>query len=260
MKNRVMWRAVTIPLLLWLSPICSSSTSAANISFSDAESPNMDSIAARIAEKLVKTGNKVVAVSHFHAEKSTDSRGYGAKLSEQLSAALTRANAGIQVIDNERLIRALEEKKWIRTAGQTIEISLTLTNTADDKKIAEFKAKLPALPPSESSPDTPVRDPVTQVYLAMAGGVTSPQCKYCPQPEFSPEARSKKITKAKSMLRLTVRADGRATDIRLVRAAGYGLDENAAHAVETWQFVPGRLPDGTAVPTRVDIEVTFEIR
>jgi hypothetical protein len=234
----------------------------------------MDSIAARKPEKLVKTGNKIVAVSHFHAEKSTDSRGYGAKLSEQLSAALTKTNAGIQVFDNERLTRALEEKKWMaidlhdplvfrsianaegihvaidghyKTVGQTIEISLTLTNTADDKKIAEFKTKLPALQPSESSPDTPVRDPVTQVYLAIAGGVASPQCKYCPQPEFSPEARAKKVSKAKSVLRVTVRADGRAADIRLVRPAGYGLDENATHVLQTCRFVPGHLPDGTAV-------------
>ena len=38
------------------------------------------------------------------------------------------------------------------TSGQTMEVSLTLTNTADDKKIAEFKAKLPAPRPPVSSP------------------------------------------------------------------------------------------------------------
>ncbi len=247
----------------------------------------MDSLAARIADKLIKTGNKLVAVRPFHAEKTMDSRGYGLKLSEQLSAALTGTNTGMQVFDNARLIRALEEKKWMaidfedplvfrsiansegvhvaisghyKIQGQTIEILLTLTNTADDKKIAEFKTKLPKPQSLETSPDTPVRDPVTRVYLALFGGVTPPLCKYCPQPGFSPEARASKVSKAKSVLRLTVCADGGATDIRLVRAAGYGLDENAAHAVETWQFVPGHLPDGTAVPTRVDIEVTFELR
>ena len=289
MANRVILRAVLFTLLLSVPLIHGSATSTRpeNISFSEADSANMNSIAARIADKLIKTGNKLVAVRQFHAEKTMDSRGYGLQLSEQLSAALIRTNTGIQVFDNARLIRALEEKKWMaidledslvfrsiansegvhvaisghyKTQGQTIEVLLTLTNTADDKKIAEFKTKLPALQPFETPSDAPVRDPVTGVYMALLGGVTSPQCKYCPQPGFSPEARANKVSKAKSILRLTVRADGGATDIRLVRAAGYGLDENAAHAVETWQFVPGHLPDGTAVPTRVDIEVTFELR
>jgi TonB family protein len=147
-----------------------------------------------------------------------------------------------------------------KTQGKIIEVLLTLTDTANDKRIAEFKTQLPRPQPFETSSDTPIRDPVTHVYLALAGGVTAPQCKYCPEPGFSPEARADKVSKAKSILRLTVRADGGATDIRLVRAAGHGLDENAAHAVEAWQFVPGHLPDGTAVPIRVDIEVTFELR
>ena len=203
MMARVLLYAAVNPFLFGLSPIRSSATLAgpADSSFLDTELPNMDSVAARIAEKLVKTKNTVVAVSDFHAEKSADSHGYGAKLSAQLSAALTKTNAGIQVFDNGRLARALEEKKWMaidlhdplvfrstanaegvhvaidgryKTAGQSIEVSLTLTNTADDKKVAEFKIKLPAPQKSESSPDTPVRDPITQVYLAIAGGVTSP--------------------------------------------------------------------------------------
>ena len=59
------------------------------------------------------------------------------------------------------------------------------------------------------------------------------------------------------MLRVTVRADGRVADIRLLRSAGYGLDENAEHALHSWQLVPCHLPDGTAVPGRVEVEVNF---
>ena len=81
MMTRVMLRALLIPLLLGLSPIRNGVTSDGpeNISFSDTESPTMDSIAARVAEKLVKTGNKLVAISQFHGDKTTDSHGYGTK-------------------------------------------------------------------------------------------------------------------------------------------------------------------------------------
>jgi Gram-negative bacterial TonB protein C-terminal len=288
MTTRMTLRAfagVLIPMLLGLFLIRTRAASPdpENFSFSD-ESPNIDSLAARIAEKLVKTGNKLVAVGHVHGDKTTDTRAYGLKLSEQLSVALASSNAGIQVFDNARLIHALEEKKWMaidlddplvfrsianaegvrvaigghyKTSGQTIEISLTLTNTADDKKIAEIKAKLPATEATGSLPDTPVRDPVTQVYLPGVGGVTSPQCKYCPQPDFSPEARSKGVSYVKSVFHVTVRANGRVADIRRVRSAGYGLEENATHVLQTWQLVPCHLPDGTAVPARVDVEFNF---
>jgi TonB family protein len=281
--------AVLISILLGLSPARTRGTTGAqeNIPSTGTELPDMDFLAARIAEKLVKTGNKVVAVAQFHGQNTTDSWTLGLELSEQLAIALTRASGGIQVFDNARLIKALEGRKWMaidignsqvfgliahtegvqaavggkyKILGEFIELSITVTNAKNERKIAEFKVKIPATQAAETPPDNPVRDPVTQVFLAGVGGVTSPQCKYCPAPEFSPEAREKSVSKAQTVLLVTVRADGRATDVRVVRPAGYGLDESAAQAVRTWQFTAGHLGNGAPVPTRVDIEVTFERR
>lgn len=280
--------AVLISMLFGLSPVRTRAAAIAqeNITAADAEQPEIDLLATRIAEKLVKTKNKIVAVGQFYGQKPNP-RALGLKLSDQLRSALARTGADIQVFDNARLIGALQDRKWMaididdsmvfrsianalgvqaaiggtyKMADGYIEPSITITNTADGNQIAEFKTKIPASREATTLPDTPIRDPVTQVYLAVVGVVTPPGCKYCPQPEFSPEARAKKVSKAAAMLRVTVRADGRATDIRLVRPAGYGLDQNAAEAIQEWQFVPGHLPDGTAVPTRVNIEVTFERR
>jgi len=90
--------------------------------------------------------------------------------------------------------------------------------------------------------------------------VTPPGCKYCPAPEFSPEARAKKVSKAKSVLRVTVRAMV-APPILGWSGQQVTVWMKTPHMCwQTWQFVPGHLPDGTAVPTRVDIEVTFELR
>ena len=89
------------------------------------------------------------------------------------------------------------------------------------------------------------------------GGVTAPTCKYCPNPEFSSEARQKNIREAKNVFHLTVRSDGRPADIRLVQPAGYGLDENSLAALQKWQFSPAHLPNGTPVSSRIDVEVAF---
>lgn len=279
--------AVLASILLYLSPACVHAAASAqqNASPTSTESPEMDLLAARIAEKLVKTRIKITAIRRFHGRK-TDSQAIGLKLSEQLSLALTRNKAGIQVFDHSRLISALEDKKWMaidaddhavfnsianavgvqaaiggsyKISAEFIELEITIRNTGDDKKIAEFKVQLRASGTTTTPTDTLVRDPLTQVYLP-TGGVTSPQCKDCPEPEFSPEAREKRVSKAQSLIRITVLADGRAADIRIIKPAGYGLDENAVQAIQTWQFIPGHLPKGTAVATRVTAEVTFERR
>jgi hypothetical protein len=165
--------AVLISILLGLSPARTRGTTGAqeNIPSTGTELPDMQFLAARIAEKLVKTGNKVVAVGQFHGQNTTDSWTLGLKLSEQLAIALTRASGGIQVFDKARLIKALEDRKRMtidignsqvfgliahtegvqaavgvkyKILGEFIELSITVTNTKNEKKIAEFIVKIPA--------------------------------------------------------------------------------------------------------------------
>ena len=48
------------------------------------------------------------------------------------------------------------------------------------------------------------------------------------------------------------------TPFSLEKIGGYhGLDENALAALQHWQFAPARLPDGTLVSSRIDIEIKF---
>src|ERR1700674_531214 len=57
-----------------------------------------------------------------------------------------------------------------------------------------------------------------------SAGVTWPKCAYCPDPQYSDEAREAKLKGAVTLLVL-VGADGRASQIRIVRGIGLGLDE-----------------------------------
>ena len=91
------------------------------------------------------------------------------------------------------------------------------------------------------------------------GGVTVPACVYCPNPNYTDEARVAKFN-GTVILQVVVTAEGRAENISVVRKAGYGLEQNAMETVRTWQFRPAKGPDGNPVSTIVPIEVTFRLK
>jgi protein TonB len=55
-----------------------------------------------------------------------------------------------------------------------------------------------------------------------------------------------------------VDASGMPRELRIVRAAGLGLDERALEAVKTWRFEPGHK-DGRPVATQINVEVDFHL-
>jgi outer membrane biosynthesis protein TonB len=91
-------------------------------------------------------------------------------------------------------------------------------------------------------------------------GVVAPKLKSAPLAKFSNEARhadsKDHFDGFKSVIGFVVGADGRAEDICLVTAAGYGLDANAAKAVRLYRFDPA-TKDGQPVRWRTAAEVSF---
>ena len=63
-------------------------------------------------------------------------------------------------------------------------------------------------------------------FRAGVNGVGSPQCIYCPQPEYSDEARKAKY-QGTVLLDVTVTADGRVTNPVVIKGPGLGLEEKA---------------------------------
>jgi protein TonB len=90
------------------------------------------------------------------------------------------------------------------------------------------------------------------------GGVTSPSCAYCPDPQYTDEAREAKM-QGRVTLQVLVGADGRASQIRIVQGIGMGLDERAEQAIRGWKFVPARDAARRAVPAWATIEVVFRL-
>jgi len=95
-------------------------------------------------------------------------------------------------------------------------------------------------------------------YLPWFNGVGYPTCDYCPDAKYSEEARKAKF-QGVVLLQVIVSADGRATNIEVVRGPGLGLEEQAVAAVKTWRFKPAIGPNHVPVPTRVAIEVQFRL-
>ncbi len=91
----------------------------------------------------------------------------------------------------------------------------------------------------------------------VGGGVTAPALLFKKEPEYSEEARKAKYS-GTVLLYIEVDTSGKATNIKVVRSLGLGLDEKAMEAVRQWKFKPG-YKDGKPVTVAATIEVNFRL-
>jgi len=130
----------------------------------------------------------------------------------------------------------------------TPEFRLADDNTTDDE-IAHV-TKPPSRPPEGNVPDAAAdRD--------KEGDVLAPRPTYTPEPEFSEQARRAKF-QGTVVLQIVVNKKGDVVRVRLVRALGMGLDQNAMEGVEHWRFSPATR-NGQPVAVALNIEVAFNL-
>jgi len=96
------------------------------------------------------------------------------------------------------------------------------------------------------------------VYNAGAEGVGYPICVYCPNPPFSEEAVKSKY-QGIVLLLVTITADGRVTNIHILKSLGSGLDDKAVEAVRSWKFKPALGRDHQPVTVNAPVEITFRL-
>lgn len=89
-------------------------------------------------------------------------------------------------------------------------------------------------------------------------GMIMPTCLYCPLPAYSDEARKVKMQGTVTM-RVLVGTDGRASDVRVVRGVGFGLDERAMEAVRGWKFSPSRDAGHHPIQVWIIVETVFRL-
>jgi periplasmic protein TonB len=91
----------------------------------------------------------------------------------------------------------------------------------------------------------------------IGGGVSRPEVLFKVEPEYSEEARKAKY-QGVVILYVEIDPSGKATNIRVTRSLGLGLDEKAMEAVKKWKFKPGMM-NGKAVTVAASIEVNFRL-
>jgi len=91
----------------------------------------------------------------------------------------------------------------------------------------------------------------------VGGGVSAPVLLQKTEPEYSEEARKAKH-QGTVMLYVQIDPSGHATNVKVIKSLGLGLDEKAMEAVAKWKFQPGKK-DGKPVTVEATIEVNFRL-
>jgi protein TonB len=111
---------------------------------------------------------------------------------------------------------------------------------------------LPILGLSQATQEPP------PVPRAGVNGVGVPSCTYCPIPQYTDEARRANF-RGPVILQATINTNGRASNISVVKHAGFGLDEIAVNALKKWRFKSAKGADGHPIAVQLPIEITFRL-
>jgi TonB family protein len=85
-----------------------------------------------------------------------------------------------------------------------------------------------------------------------------PICLHCPRPDYSKEAKKKKI-EGTVWLDVLVTPTGDVAETKVTKSLGYGLDEEAIKAVMKWKFRPLIGPDGKPVEVHATVQLDFKL-
>lgn len=99
--------------------------------------------------------------------------------------------------------------------------------------------------------------PDDEIYRVKKDDVLPPKATYTPEPEFSEEARHAGF-QGVVVMKVVVSKTGNIVRIKLERALGKGLDENAMEELKSWRFEPANR-NGQPVAVEMNIEVSFNL-
>lgn len=123
--------------------------------------------------------------------------------------------------------------------------------------LCRFSEKFLALPGVHFAQASAVPHEVDPSVERVGKSVTAPRAIFTPDPRYSLDARQAGIAGI-VILNAIVGADGQPTDIWITRPLGYGLDELAIAAVQSWKFEPAQRA-GKPVAVWIAVQVDFHL-
>jgi len=143
-------------------------------------------------------------------------------------------------------------------SSKDTKLSLSLRDAASGKEIhsmryhehveADFLSYFPGLQDSEAH----------TYFFPRLDGVSAPKCTYCPDPEYTDEARRNKF-QGSVVMSVVIDEKGVIREVRLVQDPGNGLAQRSIEALKKWRMEPSRDPEGNPVTVRVGIETLFRL-
>jgi TonB family protein len=86
---------------------------------------------------------------------------------------------------------------------------------------------------------------------------TPVEITYKPRPDYTPEARARKL-EGEVLIKVLFSAAGEVRILNLVSGLGYGLDENATRAAKQIRFTPA-MRDGKPVDSTATVHIVFQL-
>ena len=121
---------------------------------------------------------------------------------------------------------------------------------------AELRGKIPMQKIAILVPLPP--DASKKYLFSGEGGVSFPECVYCPNPQFSDAAKKSK-RQGTVLLGAIITAEGSVTQVTVVKSLGSGLDERAIECVKEWRLRSAVDADGKPVSIPTPLEVVFRL-
>ncbi len=255
----------------------------------------LDALATKVAQRISEQNKNVVVVVDFTLARVGE-HPLGAAVTKEFLAAMRRAAPALKFIEQETLAQTAQKLGFLPMdlnnplAAQAIaldagaDVGVIGVITTDAKRsslgvhITDLKAEgdpfVPRLgveigtiqtpltlkPEWEQLRKLPAPDQENGVYrVRAANGIARPECVKCPEAEYTKLARARSTEGIVSLL-LTVAPQGETRDIAVLKHVKDGLSDTAVEAVKKWKFKPARLPNGTVVPARVKVDVTFKMQ
>ena len=239
-------------------------------------------LAQQLAANLNKCGVKRIVIVDFEDPiKRVDA--FGVWLADQLAAAPGNPWTPIEVVDRKQIAAKWEQLRiaepytiepdrrlhmakafdamLIRGSYSPAENGIGLELSAAPSGLPhDLIVKLAMTDEMKAHLTKPLESlgPGDGVFTAGVGGISNPACVYCPSPSFGPGELNGQ-SEGTIQLMIVVDANGRASDITVIKELGPELDQDAMNAVKRWKFKAATDVDGKPVAMRTPVEIVFRV-
>ena len=253
-------------------------------SSANAQQAQIAALATKTAEAISKAHEKSVIVADFWSPQNRLTE-LGQTLADQFSAELVGLGT-LKVQDRGRLQKVVEQNVLSPLALRDIDIAAWMGHEAGakvivvgdivsqdghyklmiaiftvqtGKNLGNFDVTMTGSPEWKSLFQLLAQGTAPTPPTAGEDGYTTPQCVYCPNPQYS-DAAFRQGLQGMVVLSVIAGSDGKPHDIVVLKKLGLGLDESAVRALQNYRFKPANGPDGKPTAVQMLFEMEFRRR